>query len=382
MTRFDTAVIGGGMITHDQLLPSLYQLQRLGAIGSIRVCARRRETLDRLASSDTLREAFPGHSFEPTTEPFERVLGSMAARQLAVVAVPDPLHRDVILAALRANQHVCAVKPLVMTVRDAAEIEVEGRTRGLMTGIDYHKRFDDRSLMARRLYRAGRFGEFRLGTACLHEKWSYRHSNFQNWCTAENSDAFCYIGCHYVDLVQFITGLQPVAVSVYGQLDRYPNGNQGYLWTDARVRWSNGACLNVQNSLGYPEEGPGSNSQGLTMHCSGGDAGALLRHSDQYRGIEYSYLSGPYAEPSSDYFQSVPRSGGGLEPVGYGYRSIARIVEACRKVEETAAERRAEMLAEIDREEWIATPANSRHNDRVIEAARLSILDGGREVSL
>ena len=50
-----------------------------------------------------------------------------------------------------------------------------------MVGVEYHKRFDDRSLMARRQYRAGQFGEFRLGTACLMEKWYYRHSNFQNW---------------------------------------------------------------------------------------------------------------------------------------------------------------------------------------------------------
>ena len=78
-----------------------------------------------------------------------------------------------------------------------------------MVGVEYHKRFDDRSLMARRKYRAGLFGEFRLGTACLMEKWYYRHSNFQNWCTTENSDAFTYIGCHYVDLVHFITGLLP-----------------------------------------------------------------------------------------------------------------------------------------------------------------------------
>ena len=27
------ALIGGGMIAHDQLLPSLYQLQRLGRLG-------------------------------------------------------------------------------------------------------------------------------------------------------------------------------------------------------------------------------------------------------------------------------------------------------------------------------------------------------------
>lgn len=43
MTRvsFRVTVIGGGMITHDQILPSLYQLQRLGAISSIAVCAQR-----------------------------------------------------------------------------------------------------------------------------------------------------------------------------------------------------------------------------------------------------------------------------------------------------------------------------------------------------
>jgi predicted dehydrogenase len=369
---FDTVVIGGGMITHDQLLPSLYQLRRIGRIGRIIVCARNQSTLDKLAASEILRAAFPDQSFEPATEPYGSVVKSIGPRQISVVAVPDPLHRDVILASLRADLHVCAVKPLVMTVKDSIEIEKESKQRNLFVGIDYHKRFDDRSLMARRAYREGRFGEFRLGNACLHEKWNYRHSNFQNWCTVENSDAFCYIGCHYVDLVQFITGLEPVAVSVYGLRDRYPNGSEGFLWTDARVRWSNGAALNVQNGLGYPEEGPGSNMQGLTMWCSGGDGrpqgGAMLRHSDQYRGIEYSYLGGPYSEPSSDYFQYVPDRAPGLTPVGYGYRSIERIVEACDKGG--------------DAEGIIATPANSRHNERVIEAARKSILNEGQEVEV
>jgi D-galacturonate reductase len=143
------------------------------------------------------------------------------------------------------------------------------------------------------------------------------------------------------------------------------------------VRWSNGACLNVQNSLGYPEEGPGSNMQGLTMWCSGSDGGAMIRHSDQYRGIEYSYLGGPYSEPSSDYFQYVPAGEVGLIPVGYGYRSIERIVDACRRAEEDPR-----ALQEIGAEGLIATPAKSRHNERVIEAARKSIFDGGKEVSL
>jgi len=52
---------------------------------------------------------------------------------------------------------------------------------------------------------------------------------------------FIYVGCHYVDLVAFITGHRPSSVSVYGIVDKYPNGRQGYLWTDGRVIWDNGA---------------------------------------------------------------------------------------------------------------------------------------------
>ena len=311
----------------------------------------------------------------------------MPPRQLVVIALPDHLHFEAILPAIQAEQHVLAVKPLVLRAAEAETIEREAHARGLLVGIEYHKRFDDRSLMARRGYRAGKFGEFRLGTACLMEKWYYRQSNFQNWCTTEHSDAFTYIGCHYVDLVHFITGLLPTAVSVYGIRDRYPNGNEGFLWTDARIIWNNGACLNVQNSLGFPDDGPGTNTQGLTLYCSDGEHGAMLRHSDQYRGLEYAYVERPdrpgataYTEPSPDYFQYVDLGGKGLTLVGYGYRSIEAIVRACLRVE--GATNRQRELELIDREGILATPANSRYNEQVIEAARRSILSGGEMVEV
>jgi predicted dehydrogenase len=295
------------------------------------------------------------------------------------------------MTALRQSQHVCTVKPLVLRHAEAIEIASEARARGLFVGIEYHKRFDDRSRMARRKYRAGLFGEFRLGTACLLEKWYYRHSNFQNWMTRENSDAFTYIGCHYVDLVHFITGLEPTAVSVYGIPDRFPNGSEGFLWTDARVIWNNGACLNVQNALGFPDPAPGTNTQGLTMYCSGAENGALIAHSDQYRGLKYSYIragdepgSTRYAEPSPDYFQYVEYGGEGLMPVGYGYRSVEAIIETAMRVESESGNlaRKQQLLDEIDQAGLLATPKNSSYNERVIEAARESILNGGRTVQV
>jgi predicted dehydrogenase len=400
MPKPDILIVGGGMITHDQLLPAVYHLQRQGRIGEISVCAQRPRTVRALAASATLGQAFPGQSFRaypengdedaPQPELFREQIARMKPGGIVVVAVPDQLHADVILTALRHGQHVCAVKPLVLTRADALEIEGEAYRRGLVVGVEYHKRFDDRNLMARRKYRAGLFGEFRLGSAWLLEKSYYRTSNFQNWFTTENSDAFTYIGCHYVDLVHFITGLQPVAVSVYGIPDEFPNGKTGYLWTDARVIWNNGACLNVQNALGYPDSAPGPNAQGMTLYCQGTRDGALLSHADQQRGLRYSYIepqdpaSPAYVEPSPDYFQYVDLGDGGLTPVGYGLRSVEYILECCIQVEAEGGNLAARQLRlrELDAAGVMATPANSSHNERVIEAARESILRRGQTVEI
>jgi hypothetical protein len=48
---------------------------------------------------------------------------------------------------------------------------------------------------------------------------------------------------------------------------------------------------------------------------------------------------------------------------------------------ESAADR-GRAIREIDREGIAATPANSRYNEQVIEAARRSILNGGNMVSI
>ena len=375
----EVLVVGGGMIVHDQILPSLYHLQRRGVIGEIGVCASSQERLRGLAQAETLERAFPGQKFQmyPGRHLFREAMAHLAPRQVVMVAVPDQLHYEVIREALSRDQHVCSVKPLVLEHRHGEEIAAEARRRGLLVAVEYHKRFDDRSLMARRAYRAGRFGEFRMGTACLLEKWYYRHSNFQDWMTVEHSDAFTYVGCHYVDLVHFITGLLPTAVSVYGIRDRFPIGSEGWLWTDARVLWNNGACLNVQCALGFPDAAPGTNTQGLTLYCQGAGEGAWLSHSDQYRGLRYCYTDpAAYAEPSPDYFQYVDFGGPGLVPVGYGYRSIEAIVAAAIRVNLEGAA----ALEEIERAGILATAANSGYNEKVIEAARESLRSGGRLV--
>ncbi|NLF68957.1 MAG: Gfo/Idh/MocA family oxidoreductase [Candidatus Anammoximicrobium sp.] len=403
--KVDVAVVGGGMITHDQILPSLYHLQRLGYVGAIRICALNSAPLRALAESARFAQAFPGQAFEPSPaldEPPERmfpdlyreVLAALPPRNMVVVAVPDHFHEPVIRAALEHDQHVLSVKPLVLKYAQAVQIEHAARAKGLFVGVEYHKRFDRRALDARGLYRNGRFGEFRCGEAKLVEPYYYRHSNFQNWFTKENSDPFTYIGCHYVDLVWFITGLRPVEVSVRGVEGRFPNGNAGYLWSLGQVVWENGAVLSLLNGLGYPDEGAGTNDQGLCLFCDGDSCGGIIRHDDQFRGVSHGYVDrqagAVFRYVSPDYFRLVPWEGEGLQPVGYGYDSIAANVQAALRVNAAGAGRgetealagRQQVLDEIDRRGILATPANSYINELVTEAARLSIGQNGRQTSI
>jgi predicted dehydrogenase len=395
-------LIGGGMITRVQLLPTLYHMQRQGRIGEIHINALDAKPLQELLDDESLAKGFPGQSFVPHPDPakvssdekfptlYQEVLADAPKHSVAVVAVPDQFHYDAIMAALTNDLHVCVVKPLVLSHAQAEEIGRVARQRGLVVGVDYHKRFDMRNLMARRDYRNGRFGDFKLGQAHLHEPWYYRHSNFQNWCTVENSDFFTYVGCHYVDLVAFITGLRPTAVSVYGQKDKYPNGRDGFLFTDGRVVWENGASLNVMNGIVYPNAGAGGNSQGMALWCHGGSDGCLIVHDDSFRGVQHSYTSAgsdegdtQYAEPNPDYFKLIDVGGESLVPTGYGHRSVEYVVDACvdaGRVSDLAE--RQKLLARFDDEGIMATPLNSSYNELVIEAGRKSILAGGREVEI
>ena len=310
----------------------------------------------------------------------------MPPRQIVVAAVPDQFHYDVVTEALQCNQHVLCVKPLVLKYTQAVEIEHIALEKGLFVGVEYHKRFDRRSLLARREYRLGYFGEFALGEAKLIEPYFYRSSNFQNWFTCDKTDPFVYVGCHYVDLVYFITGLRPAEVSVSGVKGKFPNGNEGYMWTSARVRYENGALLSVIDGLGYPDDAAGSNDQGLMMFCEGDGKSGMIRHDDQFRGLSYSYLEGIGCGGSRfnfinpDFYRLVPWQGAGYKPVGYGFDSVATIIETICHIESKSEslEQRQQLIKDVDEKGLIATPANSYVNELVIEAARESILNNGR----
>src|SRR5690554_3481102 len=96
--KIDVTIVGGGMITHDVILPSVYHLQRTGMVNEINVCALSSgPRLRFLKTSTEIVQSFPGqdfNAFPALTEPedkrfpeqYKEVLAGMKPRQMVVVA--------------------------------------------------------------------------------------------------------------------------------------------------------------------------------------------------------------------------------------------------------------------------------------------------------
>ena len=152
----------------------------------------------------------------------------------------------------------------------------------------------------------------------------------------------------------------------------------------------------MTDGLGYPDDGAGSNDQGLKMYCEGNGKSGMIQHDDQYRGVKYSFLDGIgpggtcYNYVNTDFFRLVPWEGTGFKPIGYGPDSVSGILNTILHIESETASlpendaliRRREIIKEVDERGLIATPANSYINELVTEAARISILNEGELVKI
>jgi predicted dehydrogenase len=116
----DVLVIGGGMIVYDQILPSLYHLQRVGQVGDISIVATSSARLKQL-TEPRFADAFPGQTFlaypaldrpegERHPELWREVITKLPKQSLVIVATPDETHDEMVRAAIECHQHVLCVR--------------------------------------------------------------------------------------------------------------------------------------------------------------------------------------------------------------------------------------------------------------------------------
>lgn len=380
--KVDVLLVGGGMISQEVILPTVFQERRRGRVGKV--------TISSLTASIIKKnqELFPDEEFEPYPDPakypldepqpelFKEPLKALSPQGVVIVATPDHLHTPIIMEALDADHHVVCEKPLCLKVSEAHQIAKKADQKARYVYTDYHKRHDRAVRAIRRRYRQGYLGELLHGHAWIEEKREMSLVNFAAW--AEKSSSFEYIGVHYVDVYYFITGLEPKKVAAFGQKKFLPTqGKDAYDAVQAVIEWEDGSVFWVQTHWVGSDHNSSLTNQGLQITGTEGEYWA--DHKDRNLHFVTQKLGFEHYNPNffKDYdsWQLAEER----EYVGYGYESIKQGLDDVGMIEqatlglseEEAHKKRKEIIHKL--EETRPLPRQALIGVAVNEAVRLSI---------
>lgn len=127
------------------------------------------------------------------------------------IVTPNRFHFDMCRRALAAGRHVLCEKPLAMNAAESAElVRLAAEHPDLRTGVNYNVRFYPLCHEARSRVRSGEAGDIFHVSGSYLQDWLLYQTDY-NWrvLAEEGGDlrAVADIGTHWLDLVQFITGL-------------------------------------------------------------------------------------------------------------------------------------------------------------------------------
>ncbi|RKY31529.1 MAG: hypothetical protein DRP67_02465 [Candidatus Omnitrophota bacterium] len=388
MKKANILIIGGGMITQEVILPTIFQERRKGKIDQIFVATRRKSTIEKL------RKIFPEEEFkgfpekakdpeEPFPECYKEALSQLPKPGIVIVATPDHLHTQMTIDSLKSGFHVIVEKPLCLKVEEVYEIDKVAKQVGGYVYTDYHKRHDPALRACQYKYRKGEMGEVLCGHAWIEERREMPLKWFSRWC--DKSSSFEYIGVHYVDMFYFITGLKPVRVIGFGQKKFLPKyGKDAFDAIEGIITWENGATYYVQTSWILPEGNPNLTNQGFQITCTEGEFRAdNADRNSNFVTTKYGFerFNPHFFKPFIDW--DNPER---VEWRGYGADSIIQGIDDCLKIfeateglpEEEAKKIRKEMISKFEKTRPL--PSQALIGTAVIEGVKLSVLNGSKPV--
>ena len=173
-----------------------------------------------------------------------------------VVATPNFLHREIVLAALAAGKHVLCEKPLALNRKDAEEMlraaERSGRVH--MTAFTY--RYTPAIQYARRLIEQRGLGDLRTVRAAYLMALSGHVLGWRSEKRLAGSGVLADIGSHLVHLVQWLAG-DIRALTATERRFRDDPASDVEDWIAFLAEFSSGACGTFEISRVAPGRGAG-----------------------------------------------------------------------------------------------------------------------------
>ncbi|MDE0182491.1 MAG: Gfo/Idh/MocA family oxidoreductase [Caldilineaceae bacterium] len=131
------------------------------------------------------------------------------------ITSPNRHHYAQASKALRAGKNVHCEKPLAMTSAESGALCDLARDSGLAAGVNYNMRFYPLNWEVRAMVRSGALGRIHSVYGSYVQDWLLYPTDY-NWRVLSEEGgklrAVADIGTHWLDLVQFVTGLSVTAL--------------------------------------------------------------------------------------------------------------------------------------------------------------------------
>lgn len=235
--RINIGLIGAGSVVQRVHLPGL------------RLCPEIRV----LAACDTNLDAARATSAPGIHSDYREMLarGDIDA---VIVATPNYLHHEVVMAAIAARKHVLCEKPLAMNAAQAAAMLDAARRAGLVHMTAFTYQFAPAVRYARHLIESGEIGKIRTVRAAYQMALSSHLLGWRSTRKQAGSGVLGDIGSHLIHLVQWLAG-DIASVSARSRKFREDFASDVEDWIAFLAEFECGACGTFEISRVCPGRG-------------------------------------------------------------------------------------------------------------------------------
>lgn len=258
--------------------------------------------------------------------PWVDIIEDFPDLDLLIVATPDHLHTPPILEALKNGIHVVTEKPMCLDIREADQIIDLAESKGLIVGVDMHKRFDP-DHMEIFMNISKRLGSPIYGRGVLEEPLEVSTKIFK-W--AEKSDPNTYVGIHWIDLFMYYLNLKPIGLYAIAQKKRLKEdfGKDAFDAVQVIVTYEDGTTVIFDTNWITPRDFEGPVNQ--ESHLLG--KFGKVESDTQYRGLRYWIEGEGMRTVNSHFFRRVRRPDGSYVHIGYGKDSLICCIEKVYRI--------------------------------------------------
>ncbi|NPV54259.1 MAG: Gfo/Idh/MocA family oxidoreductase [Firmicutes bacterium] len=201
MKKVSVGVIGTGFIGPAHV----EALRRTGLVDVVAIADIDQEVADRKAEQLGIEKAYGD---------WRKILADPDI-EAAHICTPNNLHYPMSKAALEAGKHVVCEKPLAMNSKEAEDlVDLASRT-GLVNAVHFNVRYYPLAHQARAMIEKGDIGKIFAIHGSYLQDWLFYETDY-NWRLepeySGESRAVADIGSHWLDLIEFISGLKVKAV--------------------------------------------------------------------------------------------------------------------------------------------------------------------------